>query len=70
LAHSLQQAGSVSQVLCPVAKRDQDVGIEVKMTLFWVIVPLLCLAFLLWCCLAISGDIAEMEEHDQGIRRS
>ena len=40
------------------------------MTLFWVILPIAALAILLWCCLAISGDIAEEEERELGLRRS
>ena len=40
------------------------------MTLFWLILPITALSILLWCCIAISGDIAEEEEQELGLRRS
>ena len=40
------------------------------MTLLWILLPAAALATLLWCCLAISADIAEEEERELGLRRS
>ena len=40
------------------------------MSLFWILLPAAALSVMLWCCLAISGDISEDEERDFGYRRS
>lgn len=40
------------------------------MSLFWVLLPAAALSVMLWCCLAISGDISEEEERELGLRRS
>ena len=36
----------------------------------WLLVPVFLFMILLWCCLALSGDIAEAEEREHGARRS
>ncbi len=38
--------------------------------MLWLIIPGFLFMLLLWCCIALSGDIAEVEEREQGIRRS
>jgi hypothetical protein len=38
--------------------------------MLWLLVPVLLFVVLLWCCLALSGDIAEAEERSHGTRRS
>lgn len=43
-------------------------GKEVDM--LWLLVPLFLVLGLLWCCLGVSGDIAEAEERELGVRRS
>lgn len=38
--------------------------------MLWLVVPLFVSLVLLWCCLGLSGDIAEAEERECGVRRS
>ena len=40
------------------------------MEMFWLILFMVPFAVMLWCCLALSGDIAETEERERGVRRS
>jgi hypothetical protein len=40
------------------------------MSMLWLILPAAAVGLLLWCCLALSGDLAEAEERERGARRS
>jgi hypothetical protein len=40
------------------------------MEMFWLFLILVPAGIMLWCCLALSGDIAEVEERERGVRRS
>lgn len=38
--------------------------------MIWLILPAAAVAIVLWCCLALSGDLAEVEEREYHARRS